>query len=78
MNTTFIFLSLGHYQFIHCGCQTGKCDTGRCSCLDAKLPLAVYCKCTNIMCNNRDTTAADVLTDNADDGSDSSDSDSNE
>ena len=63
-------------KFIHCGCQTGKCDNGRCSCLDARLPCTDYCKCTHIMCNNRDITAAEVLTYGGPDRSDS-DSDSN-
>ena len=63
-------------KFIHCGCQTGKCDNGRCSCLDARLPCTDYCKCTRILCNNRDITAAEVLKAGGPDSGDS-DSDSN-
>jgi hypothetical protein len=63
-------------KFIHCGCKTGKCDSGRCSCFDAKLPCTDYCKCMNIMCNNRDVTAAEVMKDCEDERSDDSDSDS--
>lgn len=55
-------------KFIHCSCQTGKCDSGRCSCLSAKLPCTDYCKCTHIMCNNRDITVTN--------NSDSTDEDS--
>ena len=35
--------------------------------MDAKLPYTDYCKCTHIMCNNRDITAAEVLKDGGQD-----------
>lgn len=66
-------------KFIHCGCRTGNCDKGRCSCLDDKLPCTDYCKCSTTMCKNRCITKADKdYSDNSDDGSDSSDSESSE
>ena len=35
---------------VYCSCKSNKCETGRCSCIDAKLSCTDFCKCSD--CKN--------------------------
>ena len=42
-------------QVVHCGCKLGKCETGRCSCLSAKLSCTDLCLCQNCLNVSKET-----------------------
>lgn len=53
-------------QVVHYACKVGKCETGRCSCLSAKMSCTDLCHCQN--CENvSNETERSVFDDDTDD-----------
>ena len=57
-------------KVVHCSCKQSKCETGRCSCMSARLSCTDLCRCQN--CANISMEKEDKST--WEDGSDDSDS----
>lgn len=54
-------------QVVHCSCKQGKCETGRCSCMSARLSCTDFCLCQNCANVSKETEERATW----DDGSDS-------
>ncbi|XP_049332864.1 uncharacterized protein LOC111197609 isoform X2 [Astyanax mexicanus] len=53
-------------QVVHCSCKQGKCETGRCSCMSARLCCTDLCKCQNCENVSKETEQNATWADNSD------------